>query len=112
MSALVDALLPKVKFEPNGSQKLRIFGVFNGKLLREYSTTDNISSLSDQLSIYAEEIPTDEFDRKNNERLIQCQHFQGDLGRMHSIPFKMVVREVCSSLQQCCPRLTLSVHAD
>ncbi|KAG0004724.1 hypothetical protein BGZ65_012817 [Modicella reniformis] len=93
MDAIVEALLPKVKLAPNGSQKLRIIGVYNGKLLKEYSTNDPISTLSDQLTMYAEEIPTDELDRKDNERAILCQHFQGDISRTHGIPFRMVIQE-------------------
>ncbi|KAG0239645.1 hypothetical protein BGX31_002574 [Mortierella sp. GBA43] len=93
MEALVTTLLPKVDFKPTGSQKLRIIGVFNGKLVREYSTTDSISALNDQLSIYVEEIPTDELDRSSTEKIIPCIHFQGDPSRAHSIPFKMVIKE-------------------
>ncbi|KAK3819643.1 MAG: ubiquitin carboxyl-terminal hydrolase 5 [Benniella sp.] len=93
MSALAEALLPKVKLDPNGSQKLRIIGVFNGKLLREYTVSDGISTINDNLSIYAEEIPRDEIDLKDGEKPIQCFHFQGEISRTHGIPFRMVVKE-------------------
>ncbi|KAI7815889.1 ubiquitin carboxyl-terminal hydrolase 5 [Gamsiella multidivaricata] len=93
LSALVDALLQKVKLDPNGTQKLRTFGVFNGKPIKEYGPLDPISSIHDSLPIYVEQIPTDELDRKDDEQIIPCFHFQGDVSRTHSIPFRMVIKE-------------------
>ena len=89
-----EALMPKVKLSPNGSEKLRAFSVYNGKQVKEYGINDPISNIPDTLSLYVEEIPTDEYDRSETEPLITCQHFTGDFGRLHSIPFKMVIKEV------------------
>ncbi|KAI8605315.1 cysteine proteinase [Dissophora ornata] len=93
MNVLVDALLPKVKLEPNGTQKLRTFGVFNGKLIKEYGPMDPITAIHESLAIYVEEIPVDELSRKDDEQVLSCFHFQGDVSRMHGIPFRMVIKE-------------------
>ncbi|KAG0304741.1 hypothetical protein BGZ98_005084 [Dissophora globulifera] len=93
MSALVDALLPKIKLEPNGTQKLRTFGVFNGKLIKEYGPSDPISAIHESLNIYVEEIPTEEMDLGDDEQVLNCIHFQGDVTRTHGIPFRMVIRD-------------------
>lgn len=55
---------------------------------------DPISNIPDSLGLYVEEIPTDEYERGDTEQLISCVHFTGDLGRLHSVPFKMVIKEV------------------
>lgn len=93
LNGVIEALLPKIKLAPNGTQKLRTFSVYNGKLIKEYGPMDLISNIPDSLSLYVEEIPTDEYERSDTEQLISCVHFTGDLGRLHSVPFKMVIKE-------------------
>ncbi|KAG0092496.1 hypothetical protein BGZ92_009577 [Podila epicladia] len=93
MNALVEALLPKVKMNPDGSQRLRTFAVFNGKLIKEYGLNDPISSTHDSFSLYVEEIPMEEFEAKDDEPILTCFHFTGDTSRLHGIPFKIVVKE-------------------
>jgi ubiquitin carboxyl-terminal hydrolase 7 len=93
MSALVEALLPKVKLNPNGSQRLKTFAVFNGKLIKEYGLADPISSTHDSFSLYVEEIPTEEIEAQEDEPILNCFHYTGDVSRLHGIPFKIVVKE-------------------
>ncbi|KAG0340189.1 hypothetical protein BG004_006523 [Podila humilis] len=93
MNALVEALLPNVKMNPDGSQRLRVFAVFNGKLIKEYGLNDPISSTHDSFSLYVEEIPMEEFEAKDDEQILNCFHFTSDISRMHGIPFKLVVKE-------------------
>ncbi|KAF9432060.1 hypothetical protein BGZ76_011315 [Entomortierella beljakovae] len=93
MGDVVDALLRKVKLDPNGSQKLRMFGVFSGKMYKEYGPKDPIRNLHESLSVYVEEIPSEEYFRKDDEPLVQCFHFSGEPGRQHSIPFRMVIKQ-------------------
>ncbi|KAG0340089.1 hypothetical protein BG000_000719 [Podila horticola] len=93
MNALVEALLPKVKMNPDGSQRLRTFAVFNGKLIKEYGLNDPISSTHDSFSLYVEEIPMEEFEAKEDEPILNCFHYTGDTSRLHGIPFKIVVKE-------------------
>lgn len=106
LNGVIEALLPKIKLAPNGTQKLRTFSVYNGKLIKEYGPMDLISNIPDSLSLYVEEIPTDEYERSDTEQLISCVHFTGDLGRLHSVPFKMVIKEVWR------PCTLSNMHAD
>lgn len=96
IEAVIANLLPKVKLSPNGTQKLRTFAVYNGKLVKEYAVSDPISSIHDPFSLYVEEIPVEEYERTELEAVIPCSHFTGDITRLHSIPFKLVVKEVRS----------------
>ncbi|KFH73362.1 ubiquitin thiolesterase [Podila verticillata NRRL 6337] len=93
IEALISNLLLKVKLSPNGTQKLRTFAVYNGKLVKEYAVNDPISSIHDPFSLYVEEIPVDEYEHTALEAVIPCFHFTGDISRLHSIPFKLVVKE-------------------
>ncbi|KAF9301521.1 hypothetical protein BGZ74_006608 [Mortierella antarctica] len=93
IEAVMANLLPKVKLSPNGTKKLRTFSVYNGKMVKEYGIGDPISSIHDPFSLYVEEIPLDEYEHTELEAVIPCFHFTGDISRMHSIPFKLVVKE-------------------
>ncbi|KAF9100159.1 hypothetical protein BGX27_000461 [Mortierella sp. AM989] len=93
MSDVVNALLPKVTLDTNGSQKLRMFAVHNGKLIKEYGPKDPIKNIYESLNVYVEEIPTDVYARKDDEPLIACFHFSGDVNRQHSIPFRMIIKQ-------------------
>ncbi|KAF9965293.1 hypothetical protein BGZ70_005095 [Mortierella alpina] len=93
MGAVLEALLSKVTLTPGGSEKLRTFAVYNGKLIKEYGPQDPISVVHDSLNLYVEEIPTEEYDRKDEEQIIPCFHYTGDVGRLHGIPFRMVIKE-------------------
>ncbi|KAF9328417.1 hypothetical protein BG006_008390 [Podila minutissima] len=92
IETVIANLLPKVKLSPNGTKKLRTFSVYNGKM-KEYGIGDPISSIHDPFSLYVEEIPLDEHEHTELEAVIPCFHFTGDISRMHSIPFKLVVKE-------------------
>jgi len=94
MGAVLEALLSKVTLTPGGSEKLRTFAVYNGKLIKEYGPQDPISVVHDSLNLYVEEIPTEEYDRKDEEQIIPCFHYTGDVSRLHGIPFRMVIKEV------------------
>ncbi|KAF9430947.1 hypothetical protein BGZ94_001693 [Podila epigama] len=93
IEAVIENLLPKVKLSPNGTKKLRSFSVYNGKLVKEYGTNDPISGIHDPINLYVEEIPVEEYERTELEAVIPCFHFTGDVSRLHSIPFKLVVKE-------------------
>ncbi|KAG0337566.1 hypothetical protein BG004_007591 [Podila humilis] len=93
IEAVVESLLPKVKLSPNGSKKLRAFAVYNGKLAKEYGINDPISSIHEPIALYVEEIPVDEYEHSEQEAVITCFHYTGDVARQHSIPFKLVVKE-------------------
>ncbi|KAG0040633.1 hypothetical protein BGZ82_000591 [Podila clonocystis] len=93
IEAVIEHLLPKVKLSPNGTKKLRTFAVYNGKLIKEYGIGDPISNIHDPFSLYVEEIPLDEYEHTELEVVIPCFHFTGDISRLHSIPFKLVVKE-------------------
>ncbi|KAF9582420.1 hypothetical protein BGW38_000230, partial [Lunasporangiospora selenospora] len=89
---LQDALLPKITLSPNGSQKLRSFSVFNGKLVKEYGLQEPISTIHEAFTLYVEEVPVEELELKDDEYVLPCVHFMGDPSRLHSVPFWIVVK--------------------
>ncbi|KAF9182032.1 hypothetical protein BGZ51_005004 [Haplosporangium sp. Z 767] len=93
VSAVLEALLPKFKFAPNGTQKLQTFAAFNGKLMKEYSITEPISAIHDSTNLYVEEIPKEEVEQTDEDLVMNCFHYTGDTSRLHGIPFKVVIKE-------------------
>lgn len=51
---IIEALKPKVKLSENGTGKIRLFEVNNGKLGKEYVPEDLIKDISDSTNLYAE----------------------------------------------------------
>ncbi|KAF9172197.1 hypothetical protein BGX20_006156 [Mortierella sp. AD010] len=92
MSAIIDMLLPKINIPQERAQGLHIFSVSNGKLIKEYLYSDPISILYD-VNLYVEEVPADEQELPEDQDPLPCFHFQGDVGRTHSIPFNIVIKE-------------------
>ncbi|KAG0226956.1 hypothetical protein BGW42_003276 [Actinomortierella wolfii] len=93
LQALLEAMLPKVKLAPNGSQKLRIFGTLSGRLVREFGPSDPLDAVHDSMNVYMEELPTDEMTLGEDEQIIPCIHFSGEPSRTHGIPFRMVIKK-------------------
>ncbi|KAF9113641.1 hypothetical protein BGX27_001116 [Mortierella sp. AM989] len=93
VSAIIDALLPKVNFPPERAQELHTFAASNGKLIRDYLPSDPINMIHDAFNFYVEEIPKDEYELPEDQDPLPCFHFQGDIVRTHGIPFNIVVKE-------------------
>ncbi|KAF9179390.1 hypothetical protein BGZ50_006969, partial [Haplosporangium sp. Z 11] len=93
MGAVVEALLPKITPSPDGTQQLRMFSVYNCRLVKGYLPTDPVSLHHESYGLFVEEIPVDEYERGDDDIVLECFHFTGDGNRLHGIPFYVVVRE-------------------
>ncbi|KAF9438450.1 hypothetical protein BGZ76_007843 [Entomortierella beljakovae] len=93
VSAILDELASKLDLPPERSERLHAFAVSNGKFFREYLPSDPLSTVHDVLSLYVEEIPSDEYDLPEDQDPLLCFQFQGDIIRTHSVPFNIVLKE-------------------
>lgn len=84
------------KFESQtGTRSVRVFEAVNNRFHREFLVTDSLSQVSDShnAQLYAEELPQEELDMGDEDIFIPVFHYQRDISRTHSVPFKFLVRK-------------------
>ncbi len=108
---LADNLAKKVTLTPSGTGKIRIFEISkDGKMQKEFTGSEMIGNIPDPVELYAEvcastmnftralkfmqEIPREELEADDSDKVIGVFHFSKDLSRTHGVPFKFVVKRV------------------
>ncbi|KAF5357773.1 hypothetical protein D9756_001634 [Leucocoprinus leucothites] len=90
---LTEHLLKHVTVTPNGSHRIRIFEVSkDGKMQREFTGGEMIGNIPDPVDLYAEEVPKEELEADDSDKVIGVFHFSKDLTRTHGVPFRFVVK--------------------
>ncbi|TFK29868.1 ubiquitin carboxyl-terminal hydrolase 5 [Coprinopsis marcescibilis] len=90
---LADHLAKQVVFSPGGTNKIRVFEISkDGKMQKEFTGSEMIGNIPDPVELYAEEIPRDEHEADDTDKVIGVFHFSKELTRTHGIPFKFVVK--------------------
>ncbi|KAF9082945.1 hypothetical protein BGX23_011943 [Mortierella sp. AD031] len=93
IAEIIQELELLVKLSPEGSGKIRMFSLYESKIQNEFDRDDPKSDHDDQNELYAEEIPKDEIDKTENDKLLSCFHFSGDCSKPYGIPFKIVIKD-------------------
>ncbi|THH20676.1 hypothetical protein EW146_g701 [Bondarzewia mesenterica] len=76
-----------------GSGKIRVFEVSkDGKTQKEFTGSEMIGNIPDPVELYAEEIPWEELEAEESDKVISVFHFSKDVSRTHGVPFKFVVK--------------------
>lgn len=92
---LTEHLSKRVQLTPTGTGMIRVFEVEkDGKTRNEFIGTEMIGNLPDPVKLFAEEIPQEELDVKNGDKVINVFHFTDYVVITHGIPFKFVVKHV------------------
>lgn len=90
---LADHLAKEVTLTPGGTGKIRIFEISkDGKTQKEFTGSEMIGNIPDPVELYAEEIPREELEADDSDKVIGVFHFSKDLSRTHGVPFKFVVK--------------------
>ena len=93
-------LKKKANLEGDGVHELRVTAANNGKLVKELSHESPVISIVDYYNLYAERIPEEELVLQEGERVMPVFHFDKELSKTHSIPFKFVVKPVSHILSR------------
>jgi len=108
---LADHLAKQVKLSSSGTGKIRIFEVSkDGKTQKEFTGSEMIGNIPEPVELYAEvclhipgavflfmafqEIPREELEADDSDKVIGVFHFSKELSRTHGVPFKFVVKRV------------------
>jgi len=90
---VIETLKQTVKLMPDGSDRIRIFEISQGRRMKIFSEFDYLKEFNEQSELYAEEIPIDELNVDEAEdKIIGAYHFQKDPTRTHGVPFRFVVK--------------------
>lgn len=95
---LSEQLAKKVTLSPGSTGKIRIFEVSkDGKSQREFTGAEMIGNIPDPVELFAEEIPREETEAEETDKIINVFHFSKEVTRTHGVPFKFVVKPVSNS---------------
>ncbi|TFY70399.1 hypothetical protein EVG20_g2597 [Dentipellis fragilis] len=90
---LGEHLMKQVTMQNSGSAKIRVFEVSkDGKTQKEFTGSEMIGNIPDPVELYAEEIPWEELDADDGDKVISVFHFSKEVSRTHGVPFKFVVK--------------------
>jgi ubiquitin carboxyl-terminal hydrolase 7 len=90
---LADHLAKLVTLTPGGTAKIRVFEVSkDGKTQKEFTGSEMIGNIPDPVELFAEEIPREELEADDADKVISVFHFSKELSRTHGVPFKFVVK--------------------
>jgi len=90
---LADHLAKEVTLTPGGTGKIRVFEVSkDGKTQKEFTGSEMIGNIPEPVELYAEEIPREELEADEHEKIISVFHFQKEVLRTHGVPFRFVVK--------------------
>ncbi|TFL07619.1 hypothetical protein BDV98DRAFT_558165 [Pterulicium gracile] len=89
---LADHLSKRITLTAGGTGKIRIFEIREGKTQREFTGSEMIGNIPDPAELFAEEIPQEELEADDSDKVIGVFHFHKELSRTHGVPFKFVVK--------------------
>ncbi|KAH8116990.1 cysteine proteinase [Phellopilus nigrolimitatus] len=90
---LSEQLAMKVALAPTGTRKIRIFEVSkDGKTQKEFTGSEMIGNIPDPVELFAEEVPREEVEAEESDKIISVFHFSKEVSRTHGVPFKFVVK--------------------
>ncbi|KAK9449666.1 uncharacterized protein V1518DRAFT_414322 [Limtongia smithiae] len=92
MRDVLDILKVKANLSDEVASRVRFYGAHMNKIYKPFSESYLVLSLQDGMPIYAEEIPEEELNLAEDERVIQVFHFQKEPNRTHGIPFWFVLK--------------------
>lgn len=92
ISDIVEQLSKNVQLSPEGSQRIKIFEIWNGRQQKEYTGVELIGNLADNAELFAEEVPKEEVDASETDKIINVFHYSREPQRWHGIPFKFVTK--------------------
>jgi len=76
-----------------GSRKIRIFEVANtGKMQKDCNGGEMIGNIPEQTDLFAEEVPEEELQASEQDKIINVFHYTKEVSRTHGVPFRFVLK--------------------
>ena len=92
---LTEHLSKRVQLTPAGTGMIRVFKVAeDGRTRKDYVGFEAIENFQVPVKLFAEEIPREELEIKDHDKIINVFHFTTYVRAAHGVPFKFVVKRV------------------
>lgn len=89
------ALQKKAGLSDEGLQTLRFYEAHAGRIYKELTRDDKVTSFNEYVSVYAEQIPSEELEADPSvDRAVYAFHFDKEPAKTHGVPFKFVIKPV------------------
>ena len=92
VSDAIAALSTKLKLEADPARPIRIYQVHSSKIHAELTNEHSLSQLNEFFTVIAERTSEDEANMAEDDRVVNCYHFDKEPAKAHGIPFKLVVK--------------------
>ncbi|KAI6036100.1 hypothetical protein PISMIDRAFT_10918 [Pisolithus microcarpus 441] len=90
---LTEHLTKVVTLTAGGTGKIRVFEISkDGKVQKEFTSSEMIGNIPDPVDLFAEEIPREELEALEVDKVINVFHFHKEVSRAHGVPFRFVVK--------------------
>jgi hypothetical protein len=94
VSELLASLHKKANLDDEAMREMRICEAHSGKIYKELRDDNNVSSINEYATLYAERMPADEVNMDESDRVINVFNFDKEPNRTHGVPFKFVMKPV------------------
>lgn len=94
VSDLLASLQKKANLDDEAMSEMRICEAHSGKIYKELRDDNNVSTINEYATLYAERIPADEINMDESDRVINVFNFDKEPNRTHGVPFKFVLKPV------------------
>ena len=95
VSDVVPTLAKKANLSEDFIENIRFYEVHSGRIYKELSFETPVSTFNEWVTIYAERIPDEEKEADpESDRAVYCFHYDREITKFHSIPFKFIVKPV------------------
>jgi len=92
---LYPALQKKASLSDEALQNLRFYEAHAGRIYKELTRDDKVTSFNEYVSVYAEQIPSEELEADASvDRAVYAFHFDKEPTKTHGVPFKFVIKPV------------------
>ncbi|KAJ3409581.1 hypothetical protein HDV05_004398 [Chytridiales sp. JEL 0842] len=92
-SEVIDAFREKVASEFVLGGNIRMYESVANKIHKFFTADEHISTVGDNSSLYIEEIPSEESEMGEGDKIISVCHFSKEPSRGHGIPFRFVLKQ-------------------
>ncbi|KAL9081920.1 MAG: hypothetical protein Q9159_006904 [Coniocarpon cinnabarinum] len=91
---LINPLAKKAGLSDDFVEHIRLYEAHSGKIYKELQLDGGVQSFNEWVTIYAERIPDEERNAslEKGDRAVYCFHFDREVSKTHSIPFKFIVK--------------------
>ena len=94
---LVAPLAKKANLLEDFVENIRLYETHSGKIYKELQMDTGVQGFNEWVTIYAERMPQEEkaASPDDGDRAVYCFHFDREVSKTHSTPFKFLVKKVC-----------------